>query len=130
MKLPIALALASVACLACLNGARGQAVPKGRVENVPDDIRQAVIAEMQRTFVYPQLVIWKFDYMQPYPTEGIAVCGRVNFPSSTRHYVGEQQFFAHLTNGEVIGSGIVAHRQNEDPVFASAAGYKIACGPR
>ncbi len=126
MKLPLSLALAMTALLPA---AHGQSIPKGRVDVVPDDIRQEVIAQMQRTFVYPQLVIWKFDFMQPYPTDGMAVCGRVNFPSSTRRYIGEQAFFAHLRNGKVAESGIVAQRQNEDPVLANAAAYKIACSP-
>ena len=127
MKLPIVLALGSVAYL---SAAHGQVIPKGRVEIVPDDVRQAVIAATQRTFIYPQLVIWKFDFIQPYPTDGIAVCGRVNFPNSTRRYVGEQPFYAHMIGGQVIESGVVAQRQNEDPVLANAAAYKIACGER
>ena len=117
-----------ILALMCAGAAHAQVVPKGRVDDVPDDVRQAVIDRMQRTFIYPMLVIWKFDFIRPYPTDGIAICGRLNFPDSTRHYVGEQPFFAHMSGGRVTESGIVARRQNEDPVLANANAYKIACG--
>ena len=29
------------------------------------------MAYMEKIFVYPALVIWKFDYIQPYPLKGL-----------------------------------------------------------
>ena len=121
------LALAAPLCLGSLHPSLAQTLT-GRVPDVPDDIRQIVIEKLQKTFIYPMLTIWKFDFMQPYPTEGVSVCGRVNFANSTRHYIGEQNFYAHLRGGKVFEAGIVARRAQEDPVLGNATAYKVACG--
>lgn len=100
----------------------------GRSDDVPPEVRQAVTDRFARGFLLPNTVMWKFDYTQPYPTGGLAVCGRVNYQNSTRRYVGEQPFFARLQDGRVIQSGIVARSKIEDPVHANANAFAIACG--
>ncbi len=106
----------------------GGAARLGRSDDVPQAFRQAVIDKFARGFMLPQTVLWKFDYVQPYPIGGFAVCGRVNYQNSTRKYVGEQRFFARLQDGRVTQSGIVARNKMEDPAHANADAYAIACG--
>ncbi len=95
---------------------------------VPDDLQHAVIEHLQHTFIYPDLVIWHFKYMQPYPTSGIAICGTLDLPDSTRRYEAAQPFYARYLDGRVLESGIVSPRQNEDPVASNRAAQEIACG--
>jgi hypothetical protein len=99
----------------------------GRSDDVPPDMQQAVIEKFARSFLLPQLVMWDFGFMQPYPTGGIAVCGFVNYPDSTRQYVGKLPFFARFQAGRIVQAGIVARSHLEDPVHASADAHKIAC---
>ena len=127
MKPLFTLTAAAILCLGAPCAMHAQEAPKSRVTDVPETIRNAVIDRLQKNFVYPQLTIWKFDYMQPYPTEGISVCGRVNYLNSTRRYVGELNFFAHIRDGKVVQAGIVSHSVREDPVLGNADAYKIAC---
>ncbi len=116
--------------LAGLAPGPGRADPKltGRVTDVPDELRQAVIYHLQHDFVYPDLVVWDFQFIQPYITGGIAICGQLNLADSTRRYVGMQPFYAIYVSGNVTSAGIVAKRQNEDPVLSNRAAFKIACG--
>ncbi len=124
------LSVAASAGLLMAAQLHAQPKPNGRVTDVPDNVRQAVIDHLQHTFVYPDLVIWHFEYMQPYPTGGLAICGNLDLPDSTRHYERAQPFYAHYVDGRVVESGIVSPRQNEDPVFSNRAAFGIACQPR
>ena len=119
--------IVSLAALLWFSTLVGVQAQQFRVTDVPDTLRQAVIEQLQKTLVYPELAIWQFDYMQPYPTEGVAVCGRVNYPNSTRRYVGYLKFFAHMRDGHVIKAGIVSPSVRDDPVLSNATAYKIAC---
>jgi hypothetical protein len=101
---------------------------RGRSDDVPADMQQAITDHFMHSFVLPQLVLWDFRFLQPYPTGGIAVCGTVNYPNSTRQYAGKVPFFARFENGRIIQAGIVARSHFEDPVHANANAYKIACG--
>ncbi len=102
-------------------------VVAGRSDDVPADMRQAIADHFARSFLLPQLVRWDFLFLQPYPTGGTAVCGLVDYPNSTRQYVGKLPFFARFQNGRIVQSGIVARSYMEDPVHANANAYKIAC---
>ena len=115
MHMRPALSLIPLAWLALIVPAQGQPAPKGRVSDVPDDVRQAVIDRLSKTFLYPQLVIWKFDFAQPYPTGGTSIWG----PTTTR---------APRPDGRIVQANIGAARQNEDPGGADATGYQVACG--
>ena len=124
----ILLALAATAATPAASWAQsGPASVPGRSDDVPADMRQAVIDHFARSFLLPQLVLWDFQFRQPYPTGGIAVCGGVNYPDSTRQYVGKMPFFARFQSGRIVQAGIVAKSHVEDPVHANANAFKIAC---
>jgi hypothetical protein len=108
-------------------GAQPAPAEAGRTE-VPPAMRQLVIDHFAKSFVLPQLVIWKFDYAQPYPTGGTAVCGRVNYPDISRRYVGEQPFFVRFKDGVLVESAMMSRLAIDDPVGASRHAYTIACG--
>jgi hypothetical protein len=104
--------------------------PASEGPDVPAWIKQAVKDHYARQFMMPDVVIWKFDYTQPYPTGGTAICGRVNYTNSIHRYVGFQRFYALIKYHRLIESAIVSVSLMEDPVHASADAYAIACGRR
>jgi hypothetical protein len=106
----------------------GTATPAGRSQNIPADKQQAIIDHFAVNFVLRDMVIWKFVFSQPYPTGGIAVCGTVNYPDSTRRYVGSRPFYARFVDGKIVTATIVVSGSRNDPAHASADAYKIACG--
>jgi hypothetical protein len=102
-------------------------IPTASVDDLSADAKQVIKDHFRKNFMLPDIVLWKFDYLRAYPTGGTAVCGRVNFPNSTRQYVGYKPFYALFQHGDLTGSVIVA-REEADPERASPKSYNIACG--
>jgi hypothetical protein len=113
-----------LAGLATAGPARGN----DNAANIPIETQTLIKARFRNTFLLPELVQWKFDFTKPYPTGGIAVCGRVNYQVSTRRYVGFRPFMALVVDGRVTDHRIVPGVYAEDPTYASLAAYKVACG--
>lgn len=95
---------------------------------VPDSIQQLITDHFSQTFLLPNLVNWNFIEMHKYAVGGYAVCGTVNYPDSTRRYVGAAPFFSIIRNGEFQEGEVVTRNALQDPVQATRRAYAIACG--
>jgi hypothetical protein len=111
---PCSLAAALAACLALAWPARAD--PPPGTESVPLDIRDAVEAAIAVHLVLPETARWTFEFMAPYITGGKVVCGRVDYQSAMRTYVGAKRFYA------VVKHGVVTLSQLQDPPFIDTTG--------
>jgi hypothetical protein len=75
----------------------------------------------------PDLAIWRFDSVRPYPGGGDIVCGKVNYQNSTRVYMGMLGFYVVIRNDRVGLSGIEANNAMEDPTGAFKFAYHNLC---
>jgi len=90
--------------------------PPAGTEKVPLDIRDLVEAEIAPHLVLPETAKWDFEFMAPYITGGKVVCGRVDYQSAMRRYVGPKRFYA------IIKHGAVSVSQLQDPPFLDSTG--------
>ena len=104
----------------------GAHAPNLNVDDLSAAAKQTIKDRFRPSLILPELALWKFDELRPYPTGGVAVCGRVNFPSSTRVYTGDKPFYALFQHGQITAAAIV-ERIEEDPVRATASAWAIAC---
>jgi hypothetical protein len=95
--------------------ARAGDLPPG-TESVPLPIRDAVEAAIAVHLVLPETAKWTFEFMTPYITGGKVVCGRVDYQSAMRQYVGPKRFYA------VVKHGVVTLSQLQDPPFIDTTG--------
>jgi hypothetical protein len=111
----LAAALAIAIWSVCPWPGRAADLPPG-TESVPLDIRDAVKAAIAVHLVLPETAKWTFEFMSPYVTGGTVVCGRVDYQSAMRQYVGAKRFYA------VVKHGVVTLSQLQDPPFIDTTG--------
>jgi len=92
-----------------------EALPAG-TQSVPLETQDLVEAELSPQLVLPQTALWQFDFRAPYGPGGEVVCGRVNYQSAMRKYLGPQRFYA------IIKGGVVKHAQLQDPPYVDPTG--------
>jgi len=115
-------ALVSLPC------AGANAVPAG-TQAVPMEVQDLVEAALSPHLVLPQTARWDFTFMAPYISGGNVVCGRVNYQSAMRKYVGAEPFYAIVKRGAVV----VALLQDPpwvDTTGAEAERFKALCDRR
>ena len=77
-------------------------------------------------FVLPQTSIWRFSDVRPYIDGQTLICGKVNFQSAMRRYVGFQRFFAAIDHDQIILAQL--ENPDEDPSGKLAAKLDLLCG--
>jgi hypothetical protein len=100
--------IAALLYLACARPVHA-ADPAGGADSIPLETRDLVQAAISVHLVLPQTARWEFLFMTPYAGGGKLVCGRVNFQSAERRYVGPIRFYA------IVASGRVTRSQLQDP---------------
>lgn len=93
---------------------------------VPMDVRDMVEDAIGRNLPLPESADWHFDFMAPYGGGGQVVCGRVNYQSLQRKYVGMTNFYA------VVKSQTVTLAVLQDPAWLDSSGqeaikFKLLC---
>jgi hypothetical protein len=79
-------------------------------------MQDLIEAEISPQLVLPQTALWQFDFKAPYSEGGELVCGRVNYQSAMRKYLGPQRFYA------IIKNGAVQRVQLQDPPYVDPTG--------
>jgi hypothetical protein len=102
-------------------------VPSTDIDDLSVEAKDLIKEKLKKIFMYPDLVLWKYDSLRPYPTGGVAVCGQVNYPDSTRAYTGYRPFFAVIRDGKLFSADVPA-REDRDPRQEWLAAFHIACG--
>ncbi len=114
-----------VACAAIPLSLASAALPAG-AGSVPLETQDLVEAAISPQLVLPQTALWEFDFRVPYSEGGELVCGRVNYQSAMRKYLGPQRFYA------IIQGGVVKRSQLQDPPYVDPTGaeaerFRLLC---
>jgi len=116
----IAIGACGLIWLAAPAEAGAQTVEKDSTDTVPMDIRDIIEDAISPKLVLPETARWDFQSIAPYPGGDKVVCGRVDYQSSARQYVGFHRFYA-VMDGTRINT-----LQLEDPPTTDVSGQQAA----
>ncbi len=116
-------ATAAAVLIASASPVAGQAQAAAGVdtdEKVPMEIRDIIEDAISPKLVLPETARWDFQSISPYPGGDKVVCGRVDYQSSARQYVGYHRFYA------VMDGTTISTLQLQDPPTTDVSGQQAA----